>query len=206
MKENSKKIINFILILCILCFILLVFKVMSKNILEFDNVIYNALPYSSNMTLFMKSVTILGEEFVFIILAILAFMIFKNRLIRFSIPLNLAIIASLNALLKIVIRRPRPVGYRLIEVSGLSFPSGHSATSLAFYGFIIFLILKYCKNRNIKIISVFLLSILILLIGISRIYLGVHYASDVLGGFLFASIYLILYVKLFKYFEQKINI
>ena len=65
--------------------------------------------------------------------------------------------------------------------------------SMAFYGYIIYLIYKYVKNKYIKWISIVLLSILICSIGISRIYLGVHYTSDVLGGFLISLSYLIVY-------------
>lgn len=65
--------------------------------------------------------------------------------------------------------------------------------SMAFYGYLIYLIYKYVKNKDLKWISIVLLSILICSIGISRIYLGVHYTSDVLGGFLISLSYLIVY-------------
>ena len=67
--------------------------------------------------------------------------------------------------------------------------------SMAFYGYLICLIYKHVKNKCIKWISISLLSILICLIGISRIYLGVHYTSDVLGGFLISISYLVIYIS-----------
>lgn len=67
--------------------------------------------------------------------------------------------------------------------------------SMAFYGYIIYLIYKYVKNKYIKWFSIVLLSILICSIGISRIYLGVHYTSDVLGGFLISVSYLVIYIS-----------
>jgi membrane-associated phospholipid phosphatase len=88
--------------------------------------------------------------------------------------------------------------YRIIEETGYSFPSGHSMISMAFYGYIIYLIYKYVKNKYIKWISIVLLSILICSIGISRIYLGVHYTSDVLGGFLISVSYLVIYISSIK--------
>ena len=103
-------------------------------------------------------------------------------------------------ILKHILKRPRPTGYRLIEVSGYSFPSGHSMVSMAYYGFLIYLIYKYVKNKYIKWISICILSIFICLIGISRIYLGVHYTSDVLAGFLISITYLIMYIEIVNKF------
>ena len=70
--------------------------------------------------------------------------------------------------------------------------------SAGFYGLIIYLIAKKVKNKWIKYTSCTLLSVLILLIGLSRIYLGVHYPSDVIGGFLVSIIYLIMIVNIIK--------
>ena len=105
------------------------------------------------------------------------------------------IITILNQLLKRILQRPRPTEYRIIEETGYSFPSGHSMISMAFYGYLIYLIYKYVKNKYVKWTSIVLLSILICSIGISRIYLGVHYTSDVLGGFLISISYLVIYIS-----------
>ena len=67
--------------------------------------------------------------------------------------------------------------------------------SMAFYGYLIYLIYKYVKNKYVKWISMALLSLLICSIGISRIYLCVHYTSDVLGGFLISVSYLVIYIS-----------
>jgi len=119
----------------------------------------------------------------------------KNKKIGLSIFTNLVIITILNQSLKRILQRPRPTEYRIIQETGYSFPSGHSMISMAFYGYLIYLIYRYVKNKYIKWISISLLSILICLIGISRIYLGVHYTSDVLGGFLISISYLVIYIS-----------
>ena len=75
--------------------------------------------------------------------------------------------------------------------------------SMAFYGYLIYLIYRYIKNKYIKLSLIVLLSILICLIGISRIYLGVHYTSDVLGGFLLSISYLVVYISLIKNLKIK---
>lgn len=72
--------------------------------------------------------------------------------------------------------------------------------SMAFYGFLIYLIYKYVKNKYLKWSLITVLEILIVGIGISRIYLGVHYTSDVLAGFLISISYLIVYVSIVKRF------
>ena len=117
-----------------------------------------------------------------------------------SIFTNLVIITALNQLLKGILQRPRPTEFRIIEETGYSFPSGHSMVSMAFYGYLIYLIYKYVKNKYIKTSLIILLSILICCIGISRIYLGVHYTSDVLGGFFISISYLIIYISVVNKF------
>ena len=120
----------------------------------------------------------------------------KKKLMGCLVLLNLAVSGALNQALKRIVQRPRPTEYRLIEENGYSFPSGHSMVSAAFYGFFIYLIFKNVKNKYIKWGSITLLSILIILIGTSRIYLGVHYTSDVLAGFVISISYLVIFTSI----------
>ena len=101
-----------------------------------------------------------------------------------------------NQLLKHTIRRIRPDHIRLIEEGGFSFPSGHSMISIGLYGTLIYLVYKYIKNKLIKTIIIVLLSIIILGIGISRIYLGVHYPSDVLAGYFISTAIIVLTISI----------
>ena len=110
----------------------------------------------------------------------------------------------INNLIKVIIARPRPEINKLVTETGYSFPSGHSITSMVFYGYLVYLTYKYINNKKIKIPLIIFLILLIPTIGLSRIYLGVHYASDVLCGFLLGTIYLILFISISKkYLERK---
>ena len=104
-----------------------------------------------------------------------------------------------NLIIKNIIRRDRPDKINwLITESNFSFPSGHSMMATVFYGFLTYLLYRSKLNKSVKIIILIMVLFLILLIGISRIYLGVHYTSDVIGGFLWGSTLLILIIVLTK--------
>ena len=193
--KNLKWIILFI---CLIGFFALAEDVFNKEIMNGDIIGYKVIStflISDFATPIAKFITNFGGAIFLIILAIILFVLIKNKKIGLSIFSNLVIITILNQLLKRILQRPRPTEYRIIEETGYSFPSGHSMISMAFYGYLIYLIYKYVKNKYIKWISIVLLSILICLIGINRIYLGVHYTSDVLGGFLISISYLIIYIS-----------
>ena len=201
MKEKSKEFIIknlkwIILFICLIGFLALAEDVFHKEIMKGDIIGYKIIStflISDFTTPIAKFITNFGGAIFLIILTITLFILIKNKKIGLSIILNLIVITGLNQILKYILQRPRPTEYRLIEETGFSFPSGHSMVSMAFYGYLIYLIYKYVKNKYLKWISIVLLSTLICSIGISRIYLGVHYTSDVLGGFLISLSYLIVY-------------
>ena len=193
--KNLKWIVLFI---CLIGFLALAEDVFNKEIMNGDIIGYKVVSkflISDFTTPIAKFITNLGGAIFLILLAITLFIVIKNKKIGISIFSNLVIITALNQLLKRILQRPRPTEYRVIEETGYSFPSGHSMVSMAFYGYLIYLIYKYVKNKYIKWISIMLLSVLICSIGVSRIYLGVHYTSDVLGGFFISISYLIIYVS-----------
>ncbi len=148
------------------------------------------------VTPLMKIITFFGGPVCLIGITILLFIVIKRKKVGILIGANLIIVTILNQILKFILQRPRPTEYRIIDESGYSFPSGHSMASMAFYGFLIYLIYKNISNKYLKWSLIVILSLLIISIGISRIYLGVHYTSDVLGGFLLSISYLILYTNI----------
>ncbi len=203
MKEKIKEFIIknlkwIILFICLIGFFALAEDVFNKEIMNGDIIGYKIVStflISDFATPIAKFVTNFGGAIFLIVLTIVLVILIKNKKIGISIFSNLVIITILNQLIKRILQRPRPTEYRIIEETGYSFPSGHSMVSMAFYGYLIYLIYKYVKNKYLKWISIVLLSILICSIGVSRIYLGVHYTSDVLGGFLLSISYLVIYIS-----------
>lgn len=203
MKDKIKEFITknlkwIILFICLIGFLALAEDVFHKEIMNGDIIGYEIISkflISDFVTPIAKFITNFGGAIFLIVLTIVLFTVIKNKKIGVSIFSNLVIVTILNQLLKGILQRPRPTEYRIIEETGYSFPSGHSMISMAFYGYLIYLIYKYVKNKYIKWISIVVLSLLICAIGISRIYLGVHYTSDVLGGFLISISYLVIFIS-----------
>ena len=208
MKERIKDFIIknlkwIILFICLIGFLALAEDVFNKEIMKGDIIGYKMVStflISDFATPIAKFITNFGGAIFLIILTILLLVVLKNKKVGLSICINLVVVTILNQLLKRLLQRPRPTEFRIIEETGYSFPSGHSMVSMAFYGYLIYLIYRFVKNKYLKWISIVLLSLLICLIGISRIYLGVHYTSDVLGGFLISISYLVIYISAFNKF------
>lgn len=201
--KNGKWIILFV---CMVGFLLLAEDVFHKEIMNGDIIGYEFIStylISDFATPAAKFITNFGGAIYLIGIAIILFIVIKNKKIGIAIISNLGIVTILNQLLKRILQRPRPEEFRIINESGYSFPSGHSMISMAFYGFLIYLIYKYVKNKYLKWTLITILGMLIISIGISRIYLGVHYTSDVIAGFLIAISYLIIYISIVNKFILK---
>ena len=199
----------FIVFICLILVIGILEDVLEDEILKLDIYGYDLVSkflISDFVTPIAKNITHLGGAIFLITLSLILLLIIKNKKIGILIWLNLGISVLLNQALKFIIQRPRPTEFRIINENGYSFPSGHSMVSAAFYGFLIYLIYKNVKNKYLKWSLITLLSLVILTIGISRIYLGVHYTSDVIAGFLISVSYLIIFIHFAKDFmknEQK---
>ncbi len=203
--SKKKCLLSILVMLLIVVISLITYKVQNNQSLIIDNIAYNILVENlrnPTLTIFMKLVTSLINASVVIFISIVLLIVIKHKKIAVTVPINLSIITILNQLLKFIFKRPRPFGYRLLEIGGYSFPSGHAMVSMAFYGFLAYLSYCYIENKYLKYLFMILNIFIIISIGISRIYLGVHYCSDIVVGYSVSLIYLILYVKLLK----KVNI
>ena len=207
MKNILKKKRFYIIIVCIYLFLLLAILVLKNGILDIDSKSYSFIKnnlMSDSLTPYIKILTNLGGAIVLIVVTLIITMFSKDKKISIAIIINLVLAVLLNLLVKEIVQRTRPINsLRLVEEAGYSFPSGHSAVSMAFYGFLIYLIYTKFKSKY-KWVLIGFLSVLIIFIGISRIYLGVHYLSDVLAGFLFSISYLIVFVYFYNKIIKKI--
>jgi membrane-associated phospholipid phosphatase len=154
----------------------------------------------------MLFITLLGKH-QFLIpanLLLIAWFLFIGRHSWFSIRVAAIALSSLALmfLLKYLFRRKRPLSPLLQAAKGLSFPSGHAIMAVTFYGLVIYIVLHTVGNDVVRYFLVILLIVLIGLIGFSRVYLRVHYASDVLAGFIIGLLWLIISLGVLERIEQ----
>ena len=141
-----------------------------------------------------------------ILISLLVFAILyllNNKLEAICCVFNIGFTGASNLILKNIVKRPRPMGMRLVESHGYGFPSGHSSISTAIGIVLIYFILKRMKNKKTAyLISGFIVTYLVL-VGSSRVYLGVHYPTDVLGGWFLAVIWSSITIMIYKFCMKK---
>lgn len=205
MKKYFKWILLFALLLL---FVFISIKVYSGNKFYIDGVVYdfiNSNIINDSMTNVVKFITFFGSTIGIVIMCFVSLFFIRNKKINILLVVNL-ICATLinNYVFKLIFARERPNINPIMIEDSYSFPSGHSMVSMMFYGSLIYIVYKYVNNKVCKCIIITCLSLLILLIGFSRIYLGVHYFSDVMGGFILGICYLMASNIIIKRIVKKI--
>lgn len=164
---------------------LMVFVVRYKWI---DDWVLASLNQTANNTItqFMRFITFYGNHSFLVpanLLMIVVLLYYKQK--KWATANTIAALAGvgLMSMLKKILARPRP-SHPLVEgISNFGFPSGHAMMSLMFYGMLILLCLQFLNNKAYKTVAIFLLVTIILLIGFSRLWLRVHFITDVLAGY-----------------------
>jgi membrane-associated phospholipid phosphatase len=189
-----------VLATCIAVLVFLVRKPL-RRYKPFDLAVFDRLQAFTNegRNRFMSAITFLGNH-KFLVpanLVLIAYFLFIGRQSWFSIRVAAIALSSLGLmfLLKYLFRRKRPLSPLLHAVRGLSFPSGHALISLTFYGLLIYILFHTMEPGPLLYIITSVLVLLILLIGFSRVYLRVHYTSDVFAGFIIGLLW--LWISLF---------
>ena len=200
---NKKKVVTLCILSSLVVILTILIKLNQTNYLDYKifNIIHNI--NKGDFTNFFIIISDYGIVLGVIVTLIVIFLkIPKFAMIESG--LNILLIALLNFIIKISFQRIRP-DWRIIPITGYSYPSAHTMISTVVYGYFIYLTNHYINNRYLKFTIYSLSIIMMLLIGFSRIYLGVHYASDVLAGYLISFIFLIIITSLNKTIKTKEN-
>lgn len=150
---------------------------------------------SPQLTRVMKFFTFIGSIKViafFFVLSLILMVWNKKKWEAAFLLFALSGSVTFNIILKLIFHRERPTIHPLIKETGYSFPSGHSMQSFVFYSIIGYFLFLFFKKKAAKVVSVVLPIGLIFMIGMSRIYLGVHYPSDVIASFAAGGTWLLI--------------
>ncbi len=191
----NKKILYWLLPATLSLFAFIIWLVFIARNTAFDEKVFNAiaLHITGYRTSFMKFISFLGNH-KFLIPANLLLIIVLLLVKKGNMAWRVAVVAlsslGLKFGLKELFHRPRPDDPLVQGITNFSFPSGHAMMGVAFYGLLIWLAIKYIRNKAARVSVIILSVLLILLIGFSRIYLRVHYTTDVIAGFCMGTCWL----------------
>lgn len=201
MKDFVYKSRYYITILLFLMLIFFLVKASSLDcILKIDEIVSNFVRdnvVNEKLTQFFMIVTNMGDVFFFVPVIIVT-LLFKNKMVFSCMSINLLVTYLVSVVFKNIFRRDRPLINLIDKPLDFSFPSGHTMCSVAFYGFIIYLLNRYVENKFLKCFLCLLCVMIILMIAFSRIYLSVHFFTDVVGGAILGVVCLLMFVNYVK--------
>ncbi|MDR7076688.1 undecaprenyl-diphosphatase [Neobacillus niacini] len=185
-------------------------KVAAKEIFWIDAKLADLFTYvPDNLNPFFLLLTELGDKkgigIVALVVLVWLLLIKRHFLGAAAIALSTALGNEVNKLLKDLIARQRPELEHLAQVDSLSFPSGHAMVGLTFYFFIAYLVIEGMESAAAKRMVVTVTVLLLLLIGASRVILQVHYPTDVIGGFAFGYIWVMMSIFIYTFFKNKLE-
>ena len=189
---TKKSIIGVIIFLCLFIFMAIgVYYNIFYNLDIEAHKLISTIPISG----FWKMVTTMASPIFILLALVIVVIVISNKKYGLLLFVNTIFIFLLNQGLKLIFLRERPFDLMITYEDGYSFPSGHTMMGIAFYGFIIYIIWQMNLSIRMKKIFTVLLIVLMILICLSRVYLGVHYLSDVLAGIFISLAYLIVFIK-----------
>ncbi|MBN8194395.1 phosphatase PAP2 family protein [Bacillus sp. NTK074B] len=211
-KHIEQSVFVAISLLCLIIFtwgfVSIVEEWKENEIAQFDDAVFEIVrgTISNKLTEIMTSITFLGgiKGITILTICVVLILLFQKKYpLALFVSITILTGAGFNGLLKWIFKRDRPDIEALIQQGGYSFPSGHSMSSFIFYGSLAFILFRALDLKRFKWLSVLVVAILVLLIGLSRVYLGVHYPSDILGGFTAGGAWLTLCITIYMYFYKR---
>lgn len=210
MLTNTRAPLYILLFIFLVCgFTLLSILINGNNIEPFDSTIITFIqsfetPFLTSIMLFFTDI---GSGSSIHVFAFIIFILFYFVL-KYRSELLLFIVVLLGShylfrAIKQIFERARPDTHRLIEIGGYSFPSGHATNAICIYGVLTFVLWSHIPSRMGRYLLLFFSAFIILAIGVSRIYLGVHYPSDVLAGYFAGGFWLTLAIYCFQMVRGK---
>ncbi|WP_019122140.1 phosphatase PAP2 family protein [Brevibacillus massiliensis] len=190
-------------------FALVAYLVARNATAPFDSLLSSAVQRYESLTLTELALTLsfIGSTkaaavISVVVIAVLFFVLrHRSELVLFIAAVGGA--ALVNDFLKHLFQRERPTLHRLVEETGYSFPSGHSMGAFALYGILVFLLWKHIPSRIGRVLLLLFGAAMILGIGWSRIYLGVHYPSDVIGAYLASAVWLTVSIRVYQWYRER---
>lgn len=215
MAQHEKK--NFSVPLLIAALSLTVFALISLSVSDhqihrFDDNLIGWVQglESPGMTKWMQVFTWIGSGRPVIIITIMfmivLYIFLGHRRELLFLAAAIAGSAMLNTLLKLAFHRARPTIHRIVEANGYSFPSGHSMAAFSLYGGLAFLIWKHIPTATGRVMMIIVSTALILAIGMSRVYLGVHYPSDIAGGYFLSGSWLAICIWFYQRYLERLSL
>ncbi|MFE5427601.1 phosphatase PAP2 family protein [Peribacillus simplex] len=196
-------------LICLLLFFFLMQEVESGKPLAFDTYFMKLISVGENTFsfTFFKSITYLGKSkfigFGSLLCVLYLWIIKKDYWTMAIFSIGMAGGDVLNGWIKNHIKRVRPENH-LMEIAGFSFPSGHAMVGLIFFSMVAYLIMKEIKGNSLKWAVGIGFVCLVLLIGVSRIAMKVHFPTDILAGFALGAAYILTLFKLYEFLGPKV--
>ncbi|MGC5774191.1 phosphatase PAP2 family protein [Paenibacillus pabuli] len=213
--QNLKKNISLPLLtaaLSLAVFAIIALSISDNQIHRFDDTLMTWIQdmESPGMTRWMELFTWIGSGLpvvaITLISMIVLYVFLGHRRELLFLGCVIAGSAILNTLLKLLFHRARPSIHRIIEATGYSFPSGHSMAAFSLYGGLAFLIWKHVPTAAGRVLMIIVSAVFIVTIGMSRIYLGVHYPSDVIGGYFLSGCWLATCIWFYQRYLERISL
>lgn len=203
-KINKKLLLNIMVSsIALIGFLSIAILVLCKYNFKIDKFnVFVANNRNNFLTSFFKIFTHLGSFYTLAVLAlvgvILIWFVMKNKRLSAFYAVCFACVCIANYVIKQIVRRVRPEHLMIIEETGFSFPSGHAMMTFAFFALAIHFVVKFINNKPLKITLISVFSLVIVAIGFSRIYLGVHYLTDILAGFLISCVFVLAFIMIYN--------